>query len=81
MSATHWWCLESVFDTDSWEMVFIIDLPRFRSAEERDAQKLTPFADELLYFLRAQTLDEKLVKSLLNYDFSETARYRFVYTM
>lgn len=81
MSATHWRCSGRVFDTDSWEMVFIIDLPRFRNAEERDAQKLTPFADELLYFLRAQTLDEKLVKSLLNYDFSETARYRFVYTM
>ncbi|KAK3902038.1 tyrosyl-DNA phosphodiesterase-domain-containing protein [Staphylotrichum tortipilum] len=62
-------------------MVFIIDLPKFRTAEERDAQKPTPFAEELLYFLRAQTLDEKLVTSLLNYDFLETARYRFVHTI
>ncbi len=66
---------------DNWEMVFIIDLPRFQTAEERDSQELTPFAEELFYFLRAQTLDEKLVTSLLNYDFSGTARYRFVHTM
>lgn len=62
-------------------MVFIIDLPKFQSAEERDAQKLTPFGEELSYFLLAQGLDEKLVGSLRNYDFSETSRYGFVHTM
>jgi len=62
-------------------MVFIIDLPKFQSAEERDAQKLTPFAEELFYFLQAQGLDEKLLGSLRNYDFSATGRYQFVHTM
>ncbi|KAK1835229.1 hypothetical protein QBC39DRAFT_388923 [Podospora conica] len=62
-------------------MVFIIDLPRFESAEQREAQTLTPFAEEILYFLRMQTLDEKLLKSLRNYDFSETSRYGFVHSM
>ncbi len=62
-------------------MVFIIDLPKFQTAEERDAQKLTPFGEELFYFLRAQGLDEKLLASLHNYDFAETERYQFVHTM
>lgn len=62
-------------------MVFIIDLPKFQSAEQRDAQALTPFAEELFYFLRAQGLDEKLLASLRNYDFSATSRYQFVHTM
>ncbi|KXX79467.1 Tyrosyl-DNA phosphodiesterase 1 [Madurella mycetomatis] len=62
-------------------MVFIIDLPKFQSAEEQNAQKLTPFGEELSYFLLAQGLDEKLVGSLRNYDFSETSRYGFVHTI
>lgn len=62
-------------------MVFIIDLPKFQTAEEREAQEPTLFAEELFYFLRAQELDEKLVASLRNYDFAETTRYHFVHTM
>ena len=63
------------------QMVFIIDLPKFETREHRDAQQLTPFAEELFYFLRAQKMDDRLVDSLLNYDFSETRRYGFVCTM
>lgn len=62
-------------------MVFIIDLPKFHTAEQRDAQQMTAFGEDLVYFLRAQGLDEKLVGSLLNYDFTETSRYGFVHTM
>ncbi|KAL2022295.1 hypothetical protein VTK56DRAFT_5693 [Thermocarpiscus australiensis] len=62
-------------------MVFIIDLPKFHDAAQRDAQQLTPFGEELSYFLRAQGLDEKLVSSLDNYDFSQTSRYSFVHTI
>ncbi|KAG7290499.1 hypothetical protein NEMBOFW57_000501 [Staphylotrichum longicolle] len=62
-------------------MVFIIDLPKLQSAEQRDAQALTPFAEELFYFLQAQGLDEKLLASLRNYDFSATSRYQFVHTI
>jgi len=62
-------------------MVFIIDLPRFETEEQREAQKLTSFAEDLLYFLTAQGLDEKFVSSLQKYDFSETSRYGFVHSM
>ncbi|KAL2181732.1 tyrosyl-DNA phosphodiesterase-domain-containing protein [Thermothelomyces heterothallicus CBS 202.75] len=62
-------------------MVFILDLPKFETAEGREAQKLNRFADQLFYFLRAQGLDEKLVDSLRNYDFTEAGRYEFVHTI
>ncbi|KAK4137315.1 phospholipase D/nuclease [Trichocladium antarcticum] len=62
-------------------MVFLIDLPKLQTAEQRDAQQMPPFGEELSYFLRAQGLDEKLVSSLRNYDFSETSRYNFVHTI
>ncbi|KAL2124163.1 hypothetical protein VTJ04DRAFT_528 [Mycothermus thermophilus] len=59
-------------------MVFLIDLPKLQPDAE---QKMTPFADELLYFLGEQGLDDKLIASLRHYDFSETARYQFVHTI
>lgn len=62
-------------------MVFLIDLPRIDDPEAREANQLTPFGDELCYFLRAQGLDEKLIRSLAKYDFSETARYGFTHSM
>ncbi|KAH6850249.1 tyrosyl-DNA phosphodiesterase-domain-containing protein [Chaetomium sp. MPI-CAGE-AT-0009] len=62
-------------------MVFIIDLPKFEYAEQREAQRDNMFASELFYFLRAQGLDEKLVSSLRNYDFTEADRYAFVHTI
>jgi hypothetical protein len=62
-------------------MVFIIDLPKIDNPEIRAANKLTPFAEDLSYFLEAQGLDERLVQSFAKYDFSETARYGFVHTM
>ena len=51
------------------------------NGSEREENKLTEFGEELSYFLRAQGLDETLVKSLRNYDFSETKRMGFVHTM
>lgn len=62
-------------------MVFLIDLPKFETAAECEAQKLTPFAESLIYFLEAQELDNNLVKSLRKYDFSKTRRYAFVHSM
>ncbi|KAL2879607.1 hypothetical protein SGCOL_004936 [Colletotrichum sp. CLE4] len=58
------------------EMVFLIDLPRLNGPPFE-----TPFGTELRRFLRALGLDEKLVKSLDNYDFSETSRYSFIHTI
>ena len=62
-------------------MVFIIDLPRLSEGENDNREELTPFAEDLLYFLTAQGRDDKLVSGLRKYDFSETSRYAFVHTM
>ncbi|KAI5928801.1 phospholipase D/nuclease [Camillea tinctor] len=62
-------------------MVFLIDLPRIEDQTARSYNNLTEFGEELRYFLKAQGLDESLVNSLANYDFSETSRYRFVHTI
>ncbi|TDZ19102.1 hypothetical protein Cob_v008024 [Colletotrichum orbiculare MAFF 240422] len=62
-------------------MVFLIDLPRLNDTQGIAPPVETPFGTELRYFLRALGLDEKLVKSLDNYDFSETSRYGFVHTI
>ena len=63
------------------QMAFIIDLPRIEDEVERVANELTAFGNELCYFLKAQGLEEQMIRSLRNYDFSETARYGFVHTM
>ncbi|KAF3353995.1 hypothetical protein VdG1_00252 [Verticillium dahliae VDG1] len=68
-------------------IVFLIDLPRIVQApEDRDAIRGhdaagVSFGTELRRFLRAQGLDESLVKSLDNFDFTETERYRFIHTI
>lgn len=61
-------------------MVFLIDLPRFET-QQTTAGTETLFGKELRRFLTALGIGEKLVKSLDNYDFSETSRYGFVHTM
>ncbi|KAK3322337.1 tyrosyl-DNA phosphodiesterase-domain-containing protein [Apodospora peruviana] len=63
-------------------MAFIIDLPKLnQSAACAEKKKLTAFGEDLSYFLNAQGLDDRLVDSLRNYDFSETERYAFVHTI
>ncbi|KAG7051500.1 ubiquitin interaction domain-containing protein, partial [Colletotrichum scovillei] len=57
-------------------MIFLIDLPRINGPLIE-----TSFGTELRRFLRALGLDDKLVKSLDNYDFSETSRYGFIHSM
>lgn len=62
-------------------MVFLIDLPRVEDPENRSTNTVTSFGEELSYFLRAQGVDEKMINSLQNYDFSETSRYGFIHTI
>ncbi|OTB04965.1 hypothetical protein M426DRAFT_57748 [Hypoxylon sp. CI-4A] len=62
-------------------MVFLIDLPRIDDPSLRSSNQLGPFGEELTYFLQAQGLEDSLVKSLSNYDFSEANRYRFVHSI
>ncbi|CCF32689.1 ubiquitin interaction domain-containing protein [Colletotrichum higginsianum] len=62
-------------------MVFLIDLPRIGGTHQTAPPAGTAFGTELRRFLRALGLDEKLVKSLDNYDFSKTSRYGFVHSI
>ncbi|RKF77326.1 putative tyrosyl-dna phosphodiesterase domain protein [Golovinomyces cichoracearum] len=62
-------------------MCFIIDLPRHENAQSSSLKDLTHFAQELIYFLEAQGLPEQVIKSVLNFDFSRTAKIGFVHSM
>lgn len=67
-------------------MVFLIDLPRLdhpASIHASAARNHAPtrFYTELVYFLQATGVGEKMVASLANYDFSRTADIAFVHTM
>lgn len=61
-------------------MVFLIDLPRL-SKEGRASAVSTPFLEDLCYFLTNQGIDEAMIRSIRNFDYSATARYAFVHTM
>ncbi|KFH43118.1 hypothetical protein ACRE_061600 [Hapsidospora chrysogenum ATCC 11550] len=56
-------------------MVFLIDLPRLADAADH---KPTAFSTELRRFLHATKIDDRMVTSLSNYDFSRTASLGFV---
>ena len=59
-------------------MVFLIDVPRLANSTSHAP---TRFCTQLDRFLRASAIDEKMVASLRNYDFSATAGLGFVYSM
>lgn len=61
------------------QILFLIDFPRKRNYSQE--QRTTAFFDELVYFLRASTLHEKIITKLSDFDFSETANIAFVHTM
>ena len=66
--------------------IFLIDLPRLPSSqrpgnEQSDESRLLPFAQELIAFCRAQGLDESIIKSLQNFDFSATEKYAFIHSI
>ncbi|KDN68412.1 putative ubiquitin interaction domain-containing protein [Colletotrichum sublineola] len=69
------------YDWGETGMVFLIDLPKLESTQQTATPAETLFGTELRRFLRALGLDEKLVKSLDSYDFTETSRYGFVHSM
>ena len=63
------------------KMVFLIDLPRLPNEKTVVLDDLTDFGKELHYFLDAMGLDKKISNSLLKFDFSHTAKLRFVHSM
>lgn len=64
-------------------MLFLIDLPLIQDPANQQAARhtLTPFGEELCFFLQAQGVDDKMINSLRKYDFSETSRYGFIHTI
>ncbi|KAL6818914.1 phospholipase D/nuclease [Trichoderma sp. SZMC 28013] len=62
-------------------MVFLIDLPRLEDPAAHSPQTPTGFSSELVYFLQATGVGEKMVASLSNYDFSKTSDIAFVHTI
>ncbi|KAJ5203938.1 tyrosyl-DNA phosphodiesterase-domain-containing protein [Penicillium cinerascens] len=61
--------------------VFLIDLPKKGTQPGFCEDSKTPFYEELVYFLKATTLNEKIIQKMDNFDFSKTARYAFVHTI
>ena len=61
-------------------MVFLIDLPRLENPATTP-QSQTAFYTELVYFLQATGVGDKMVASLSNYDFSKTSDIAFIHTM
>lgn len=63
----------------AYQILFIIDLPALDNPDI--TRELTPFGEELSYFLKAKQLDDGLIRSLKKYDWTETRRYGFVHSM
>lgn len=59
----------------------MIDLPKKGTEPGFCNDSKTSFYEELVYFLKASTLNDNIIKKLENFDFSKTARYAFVHTM
>ena len=62
---------------------FLIDLPRLQATHPsaNSADAMTPFAQELIYFLKAMRLDTTIIQSVSNFDFTATRDYGFVHTI
>ncbi|TGO13984.1 hypothetical protein BTUL_0060g00410 [Botrytis tulipae] len=62
-------------------VVFLIDLPRLPNGERASDDQLTPFAQDLLYYLHAMTLAPRTIESLRRFDFSKTKDLAFVHSI
>lgn len=60
---------------------FLIDLPRLSEGTSVEPDQLTEFGKELLNFVRAMGLHEKVVNSILKFDFSQTSHLAFVHSI
>jgi hypothetical protein len=60
------------------QSVFLIDLPE-KDGSTSDCS--TSFYKDLVYFLKASTLHENIIRKLEDFDFSKTSQFAFVHTM
>ena len=62
-------------------MVFLIDLPRLEKNETTAVDDMTFFEKELIHFLTAMGLQQEIIYSVHNFNFSTTKDYAFVHTI
>ncbi|KAL4783410.1 tyrosyl-DNA phosphodiesterase-domain-containing protein [Aspergillus varians] len=60
--------------------VFLIDLPK-KDPSTTTSQSNPEFYKDLVYFLKASTLNESIIAKLADFDFSKTAQFAFVHTI
>ena len=62
-------------------MVFLIDLPRLMGSQDSPPENMTLFGRDLIYFLEAMGLQQKVIDSIYRFDFSKTQNMAFVHTI
>lgn len=62
-------------------MVFLIDLPRLMGSQDSAPENMTLFGRDLIYFLEAMGLQQKVIDSIYRFDFSKTQNIAFVHTI
>lgn len=62
-------------------MVFLIDLPRLPEEQRTTPEDMTFFGTELIYFLEAMGLEQSIIDSMYNFDFTATGNLAFVHNI
>ena len=62
-------------------MVFFIDLPRLPEGRRTTVEEMTFFGTELIYFLEAMGLEQSIIGSVYNFDFTSTKNLAFVHNI
>ena len=62
-------------------MVFLIDLPRLSEGRCTKSEDMTFFGTELIYFLEALGLEQTIIDSIYNFDFTATGHLAFVHSI
>ncbi|KAI4215192.1 MAG: hypothetical protein LQ351_002507 [Letrouitia transgressa] len=61
--------------------LFIIDLPRLPNGQSIEESRMTKFGKDLIYFLKAMSLDKSIIESIPRFDLAATKGLAFVHTI
>ena len=62
-------------------MVFLIDLPRLTEGRRTTKEEITFFGRELINFTKAMGLEQSIIDSMYNFDFTATKDFAFVHNI
>ena len=62
-------------------MVFLIDLPRLTEGRRTTEEEITFFGRELINFAKAMGLEQSIIDSMYNFDFTATSDFAFVHNI